>query len=507
VILQDGYRRAQAMAPKELMGWVPSQKRWKKNYRGTSYWVSPRQLGCDRTRDASRSAANRWWEAKQAEIDAEISKAPPHPPQILDDYARAIENHRRYAAWNRRFGSVEEAAKSEKTIEILNEKLASSDPEFPLAKYYENPLHLILRDVPKEDQWITEMQWIDRYRHLQIEEAKEQQDQAPTDDSTVTHIDAYLKLEYARHSARNKISAYYNRKQWLNCFRNWAVVNAPKLTDITEDAWEAFFIYLAGLVQQEVYTGTTAANYQAAARWFIDQRYESKRIANPPRNLRSKKYCFSKTQKDPVPFTKEEVKLYLDSATEWQKLFLLLMLNIGMYPSDIGQLLQTEVDWEKGRIARKRTKTRNRSAKVPRVDYPLWPETFRLLRKFRNVAPESKHPKLALVNHNDAPLWQQEEKKTKKGKTSLWNDDNIKSAYQELQSNTLKLKKGDPRKKPLASLRKTGATFLMQSEFGLFHEHFLGEAPSTIATMSYVARNGPRFDLAVQWLGKELGIT
>ncbi|MHB0960047.1 MAG: hypothetical protein ACYC0X_20070 [Pirellulaceae bacterium] len=495
------------MAPKELMGWVPSQKRWKKNYRGTSHWVSPRQLGCDRTREASRSAANRWWEAKQAEIDAEISKAPPHPPKILDHYAAAIENHRKYAAWQRRYGSVEEAAKSEQTIALLNEKLKSPDPEFPLAKYYENPLYLVLRNVPKEDQWIAEMQWMERYRHLQIEEAKEQQNETPTDDSTVAHIEAYLKIEYARHTARNKISAYYNRRQWLDCFKNWTAANAPKLTDLTEKAWETFFVHLAGLMKQGVYSGTTAANYQAAARWFIYQRWESKHIAELPRNINSKSLSFRKTQKDPVSFTKEEVKLYLDSATEWQKLFLLLMLNTGMYPSDIGQLLQSEVNWKKGRITRKRTKTRDRSANVPRVDYPLWPETFRLLKKFRNAAPESKHPELALVNHNDAPLWQQTEKTTKKGKTSLWNDDNIKSAYQQLQSNTLKLEKGDPRRKPLASLRKTGATFLMQSEYKIFHEHFLGEAPSSIGKRHYAAQNGPEFDRAIEWLGRELGIT
>lgn len=495
------------MPPKELMNWVPTQKRWKKNYRGKPYWVSPRQLGCGPSRSASRAAANRWWETKIAEIDAEISKAPPHPPRILSHYATSMENHRKYAAWNRRFGDVEEAVKSEQTITILKEELASPEPKFPLGKYYEDPLHLIRRDIPLDDQWGTDMLWRERYRHLKLAEDKENQDGEPTEDSTEAHIAAYLKLERARHSARGKISAYYNRKQWLDCFRKWSCLHAPKLTDIDEDAWERFFIHLADLIEQGTYTGTTAANYQAAARWFILQRWESKHLEELPRNIKSKRYSFSKTQKDPVPFTKEEVKLYLDAATEWQKLFLLLMLNAGMYPSDIGQLLQEEVEWTKGRIKRKRTKTRDRSANVPRVDYLLWPETFRLLTKFRNVAQDSKHPELALVNRNDAPLWQQEEKKTKKGNTSLWNDDNIKSAYQGLQRDQLKLKKGDAAKKPLASLRKTGASFLMQSKYALFHEHFLGEAPSSVARTHYAAQNGTEFDKAIRWLGKKLGIT
>ena len=69
---------------------------------------------------------------------------------------------------------------------------------------------------------------MERYQHLKIEEEKEQQDKVSTEDSTEAPIDAYLKLERARHSARKKISAYYNRKQWLDCFRRWAVVNVPR---------------------------------------------------------------------------------------------------------------------------------------------------------------------------------------------------------------------------------------------------------------------------------------
>jgi len=391
-------------------------------------------------------------------------------------------------------------------IELLRAELEKPTPKYPLTKLEADPLQQIANANPKLNYFQVQMFWQERYDHLLALERKEQQSEPVTEDSTEAHIEDYLKLEKARHTARKKISAYYQRKQWLDCFRDWANLHAPKLEDLNEKSWEKFFIYLAGLVADGKYTGTTASNYQSAARWFIVQRWESKHLENLPRNINSRKYAFAKTQKDPIPFSKAEVKLYFDAASDWQKLFLLLMLNCGMYPADIGQLRQDEVDWKKGRITRKRTKTRDRSNNVPLVDYPLWPGTFHLLKKFRNTNRDSKHPELAVVNHNDRPLWKEEEKTTKSGKTTLWRDDNIKSAYQQLQDRRLKLEKTDPRRKPLKSLRKTGASILEQSEYGRFSEHFLGEAPNTVSRKHYAVQNGPEFDKAVMWLGRELGI-
>jgi integrase len=58
----------------ELMGWVPSLKRWQKSYKGSQpesklYTVSCHQLHCPPTKEASRQLANEWWLAKQRELD------------------------------------------------------------------------------------------------------------------------------------------------------------------------------------------------------------------------------------------------------------------------------------------------------------------------------------------------------------------------------------------------------------------------------------------------------
>jgi hypothetical protein len=61
---------------KELMSWEPGKKRWAKMYRRQRYFVVASALGPVHTRDATRAAANTWWEKKRAEIDG-----PDHKPE------------------------------------------------------------------------------------------------------------------------------------------------------------------------------------------------------------------------------------------------------------------------------------------------------------------------------------------------------------------------------------------------------------------------------------------
>ena len=63
---------------KNLMTWVPAQKRWIKKYQGTIYSVSCRQLQTPTTKEQSIHAANSWWERKQAELEL-TEKADRHP--------------------------------------------------------------------------------------------------------------------------------------------------------------------------------------------------------------------------------------------------------------------------------------------------------------------------------------------------------------------------------------------------------------------------------------------
>jgi integrase len=198
--------------------------------------------------------------------------------------------------------------------------------------------------------------------------------------------------------------------------------------------------------------------------------------------------------KEVEPFAVEEIKQLLGEASERTRLYVLLMLNCGMYPVDIALLRQDEVDWITGRIIRKRTKTRDRSSNVPKVDYLLWQETFALLREHR-----SKNPELVLVNAKGAPLWQYKEKNGKVSKIT-----NIQSAYIELMKNS---KLPEEQRKPLKALRKTPSSMLENhAEYGRYAEYFLGEAPKTVASRHYIKPSRKQFDKAIKWLGQQFGI-
>jgi hypothetical protein len=188
-------------------------------------------------------------------------------------------------------------------------------------------------------------------------------------------------------------------------------------------------------------------------------------------------------------FTKEEIAALLLAASEWERLLLLLMLNCGFYPVDIATLKKSE--YQGGRITRKRTKTRNRSDKVPTVDYLLWSETDALLSKYR-----SEHPELVLLNQRGRPLWVETEKENGK----FHRNSNIRC-------NFFRLRKKTKIPKTLKLLRKTSASMLeAHPEYGRYAEYFLGEAPSSVASRHYVRPSEEQFDAALRWLGQQYGI-
>ena len=82
----------------------------------------------------------------------------------------------------------------------------------------------------------------------------------------------------------------------------------------------------------------------------------------------------------------------LKASPERLRLWLYLMMNCGFQQTDVSELAQNEVDWHKGRITDYKRRKGRRKKNVPKVTYPLWPETFRLLKKYRAVQhrPESR---------------------------------------------------------------------------------------------------------------------
>ena len=124
------------------------------------------------------------------------------------------------------------------------------------------------------------------------------------------------------------------------------------------------------------------------------------------------------------------------------------MLNCGMTQKDISDLLVSEVEWDEGRIIRKRSKTSDEE-NVPVVNYKLWPETLRLLRQEGTADSKGR----VILNAKREPLWSEEI--TDNGRYQK--TDNIRNAFHRLQRKT-KITK------PLKSFKKTSATLLRGNE-------------------------------------------
>ena len=199
------------MAAIELMTWVSGQKRWLKNYKGKMHAVSPRQLGVEPTKEASRLAANDWWTKKQTEIDA-TTNTRKHSADLLEHYNFALKNHRIYAKWHRKYGSLEKARKSETVIEWLQEVLKRIDPPFPLSHWQEDPTHE--ETVGDPIMWHV---WQER-RQLIIREERAGE-QTPSENTIRAHIDQHLKTKLALR--KGTIGTHQTYKERLTVFRTW----------------------------------------------------------------------------------------------------------------------------------------------------------------------------------------------------------------------------------------------------------------------------------------------
>ena len=210
-----------------------------------------------------------------------------------------------------------------------------------------------------------------------------------------------------------------------------------------------------------------------------------------PRNIDSKEYGFKKSPRSIPTMTTDQVRTIIDQAQGQLKLHLLLMLNCGMTQTDIADLRDDEVDWESGRITRKRSKTADHDD-VPTVSFPLWPLTFDLLKRYRSGG------ETVLVTKSGAS-WAWEKLIDGKYKSS----DNIATNYNHLKE---KLRRRGFDAKPLKLLRKTGASVIESREgYGRYVPHFLGHSPRSVGEKHYSAPPQKLFDEIVVWLGTQFG--
>jgi integrase len=447
------------MPAKTEMTWEPATRRWKKIYKGRAYTISCRALGVPATKLDSYQAANAWWLAKRIEID---SNSPPHPN------ARYLGLLADRLAWARAHGRDDLARSLNETIEqVVADQSGTQDGS------YDGPMDLpsVVMDV------MDNANWQDR---LAVESVA----LVPQDRTVGAQVTRYLDLEQTRtETGQLSASEFDTIRRCLLTFRDW-LGGANPIEHIDADRWEAWWSHL---MSQTISTEYKKKRLRIA-RTFISWLAEKGLIPSPP-NLHSRRHRFGGGAKSVPTMSLDEIRKLISAAPGQLKLHLLLMINCGMTQVDISELHPREVDWDRGRIRRKRSKTSDHK-NVPVVEYPLWPETWKQLRKFGHRDGDR------VLLTESGREWLRDELKPHGKRSKV---DAIKSNYAHLQRKT-KIER------PLKLLRKTSATLLESHElYGRYKGHFLGHAPRSLAEKHYAAPSNELFDVIIGWLGDQYG--
>lgn len=436
------------------------RRRWQKKYGGKTYYFP---CEAELTKEESYAAALEWWKQKRAEIDSAENAT-------SDEDARQRHVDR---------------------LEYLVGELINATPGAEAAEKAREAFHLYMRygnhSSITNDWHITEFVGPHLTSHLLAESLATQEKELPI------LVDSFLRSKSSlQSSTRSKLRTNLDR------FLNW--LGPDKLASaITSASLQEYKQFLESLIADNKLGSLTARDALVNLKSFVTWCHEIEAIDTLPRIMKPRKLTIATATKEVQPMPVNEVKTMLIHATERTRLFILLMINCGMYPSDIGQLTQEQVDWTDGIISRKRTKTHSH-ANVPIVRYKLWTETFDLLKLYR-----SKDIRFALLNKKSKPLW---------SRTGNDRNDDIGQAYDRFRKSLAKAKDGTQpilgHPKPLSTLRKTSASLLFNSEYSQYTEYFLGHSAAkhigAVANKHYIRVFDKGFFAALSWLGKQYEI-
>jgi integrase len=457
-----------------LMTWEPSRARWRKMHRGKVYVVFCTTLGVPATKQQSYVAANEWWETKRAELDANHPTRHPH-------IQAEMERRRDWARQN----DPDLAEEMNTRLDRLGKADEEEAVELALTPDLDDRIK-DLRDlgwvIPPDTSRIFLDGLLGDGRVFKARHARPSPN-IPKDRTVGAQVVRYLELQRAGvRSGHPSVSEYDLIARFVGEFEKWLKPESP-IDSIDADRWEEWYHHvrsLAGSIE------TKKKRYRYARSWV--EWMAGKALIPPPANLANRKFRFVGGQRKVPTMTPEEVKSLVEAAPGQLALHLLLMSNCGYTQNDVAELRPDQVDWGKGRICRKRSKTEHH-AEVPEVNYKLWTVTFDLLKKHGNRQGDR-----VLLTKSGLPWVRDLLDETGKRKKV----DAIKSNYAHLR------KKGFIR--PMKLLRKTSATMIETiREYAPYSSHFLGHSPRIIKDRSYTAPNEALFDEILDWLGRQYG--
>ncbi len=467
------------MTTARKLTWDSARKRWKKFYKGKQLYLGS---GKGKTDNQSYLLALDEFERRRIEIDKETDATKPH----RSHYETAIRLREEMVRWCLLEGELGEHDRLVREIDQLRRLFARVNPP-ALNKPDTMPIDP-LYGFSAADKIL----WFERVEALQN---YERWSGTPDHAKTISaNIDEYVsRLISQANTGQLSHSHVSKAKANLEVFRE--IAGKVSVEQFNASHLDQFQKLLMANLENGKWSDSYCASLATYAKMFVRWLWESNIIQDLPRNIR--KVGIKIETKKPKTFTIDEIKILLTGAKGRTKLFLLLMLNTGANQRDIAELKPSEVDWETGRIIRKRTKTHKRG-NVPVVNYKLWKETFDLLKQFGK-----RNGERVLLNEDGNPLLsigfkELDGKIDGTGKRI----DNIKSAYDRL-CNRLKIKPT----KPLKTLRATSGSMLFnEGRFRGLEELLLDHAPMGVGQKHYDALSDSILDEAIDWLGVQFGV-
>lgn len=428
------------------MTWDDGQSRWKKMYRGKTYTVVPSTLNRPPTKLGSYQAANDWWLAKRREldapanVDAQVARFAEFLPPLDVEQRQAMATAHLLAALAKMPADFRHHAQ---------QVLLSGDGETPSEALLTERAKAIAEKVTTP---------------------------APGTKAVAFHAEKWNELQLAANKsvARKKMNVHM-----LGFFTRYLGPTAT-VQEITEDKWESFYLWLNR--QNEV-----GSNYQARvlsiAKNFTRYLYQKRLLPELPRNL--DQFRFRVSTPEVRPAADQTVREFCEAATGQTKLHAYLMLNTGMNNQDVADLQDDEVDWQKGTITRKRSKTKD-DKHTPTVTWKLWPRTFALLKEYRSGQAR------VLLTKTGKP-WIQDQFTA----TAYKHSDSIASCFRNIcQQSGLKLSPKELRKAAASKLAK-------HPQYKFYTQYFLAHSPKTVADKHYVEPSEAEFFRAIDWLEKQ----
>jgi len=434
------------------------------------------------TKEGSYQTANRWWEAKQAEIDG--GPPAPHPNQADVDEITSRRD------WCRKNGDEHGASFYDGLLTVVLDDRTERPSHFYALRQFQALNALLNAGItPDHNKPIPEnLVGLVNGDHFWDERLRGDAPSVPDDQTVGGMVSQYLELRRMKvETGRLSPKGFDNSRDCLHHFRDHV---GPQIAvaAIDEAAWHRFHGFTVAKVRDKVWSRDFASKVFGTARQFVAWA-ASMGALTTPKNLDNRDYRLGKTVAEIPTTTIADVRRLIDGTSGQLKLHLLLMINCGFTQVDVSDLHPSEVDWTAGRIRRKRSKTRD-EPNAPVVDFAIWPETFELLREHRSDDPDH-----VLVTRSGS-RWVYHELHDGKLKSS----DSIATNY-----NRLRRRVGGGIG-PLKLLRKTSASLLGEHpEFRAYAQYFLGHAPQTLADCHYVKPSTPEFDRALAWLRGRYG--